>query len=471
VVRETVDFYQRAKRYSIEKFTTSALSLLANASKENLIRLTYLAEKIPQKESYREKIQWIRNLFQTNHPGLAIAKRVLNETNPHHRKKIISNFIVNQLLMGTNRRRAFEAERGFKPPNAMLMSPTMRCNLNCFGCYSGSYPTIEELPFEVMDRLVGECKEMGIYLVIITGGEPFLRKDLFDLFEKHPDTIFQVYTNGTLIDEKMVERFVALGNVVPAISIEGLREETDVRRGKGHFDQVVRVMDWLKKAGIFFAISTTQTIRNSETIGSDAFVDFLVEKGCIFLWNFHYIPIGRDADLSLMATPEQRARIRERFAYFRATKPLLMVDFWNDGCLTEGCIAAGRKYFHVNARGDVEPCVFCHFASDNIKEKSLLEALNSPLFQEIRSRQPFSKNLFRSCLLIDHPEQGREIALQHARYFTHEGAEWLFTDFAKDIDAYAKAYGEIAEAAWSKRIESQDHPPLLARKKVVGRHG
>lgn len=465
-----MDFYQRAKQYSIEKFTMAAFSLLANASEENLIRLTNLAEKIPQKESYQEKIRWIRTLFQTNHPGLAIAKRVLNETHPQHRKKIISNFIVGQLLVGTNHRKAFEAEKGFYPPDTMILSPTMRCNLNCFGCYAGSYHQ-EDLPLEVIDRLVGECKEMGIRLVLMTGGEPFLRKDLFDLFEKHSDSIFQIYTNGSLIDERMVERFVKLGNVVPAISLEGLREETDGRRGKGQFDRIVKVMGWLKQAGIFFAVSTTQTSKNTDTITSDEFIDFLIDKGCILLWNFHYMPIGRAPDLGLMTTPEQRNRTRERLSYFRATKPLLFVDFWNDGCLTQGCIAGGRKYFHVNARGDVEPCVFCHFASDNVKEKSLVEALNSPLFREFRSRQPFSENLFRNCPLIDHPEQGREFALKHAKYFTHEGAENLFTDFAPTIDAYSKAYGEIAEAAWKERMASPDDKPLPAGKKVVGRHG
>jgi MoaA/NifB/PqqE/SkfB family radical SAM enzyme len=465
-----VDFYQRAKRYSIEKFTTSALSLLANASKENLIRLADLAEKIPQKESYREKIRWIRTLFRTDHPGLTIAKRVLSETHPHHRKKIVSNFIINQLLVGTNRRKAFEAEKGFYPPDAMLISPTMRCNLNCYGCYAGVYPE-EDLPYEVLDRLMGECKEMGIHLVLMTGGEPFLRKDLFDLFAKHEDMMFQIYTNATLIDERMIDRFVALGNVTPAISLEGLREETDGRRGKGVFDRTVKVMDGLREAGIFFAVSTTQTSQNTDVLTSDAFIDFLVEKGCILLWNFHYVPIGREPDLSLMATPEQRNRMRERLAHFRATKSMLFVDFWNDGCLTQGCIAAGRKYFHVNARGDVEPCVFCHFASDNVKEKSLLEALNSPLFREIRSRQPLSENYFRPCLLIDHPQKGREVALQHAKYFTHEGAERLFTDFAEAIEAYAEAYGEIAETAWKERKEGRDGQGVSAGKKVVGRHG
>jgi MoaA/NifB/PqqE/SkfB family radical SAM enzyme len=463
-----MDLYQRAKRYSIERFTSSALSLLANASKENLIRLTYLAEKIPQKESYLEKIRWIRTLFETDHPGLAIARRVLRDTHPHHRRKIISNFIVSQLLVGTNHRKNFEIRKGYYPPDAMLISPTMRCNLDCYGCYAGVYPQ-EDLPYEVIDRLVAECKEMGIHLVLMTGGEPFLRKDLFGLFEKHEDTMFQIYTNATLIDEKMVERLVVLGNVVPAISLEGLREETDERRGKGHFDRIVRVMDWLREAGIFFAVSTTQTSRNTNVLTSDAFINFLVEKGCILLWNFHYVPIGRDPDLSLMATPEQRNRMRERFAYFRATKPMLFVDFWNDGCLTQGCIAAGRKYFHVNACGDVEPCVFCHFASDNIKEKSLLEALNSPLFREIRSRLPLSENYFRPCPLIDYPEQGREIALRHARYFTHQGAERFFMDLAPAIDAYAKAYGEIAEAAWKERIEGQSPQLLPVEKKAVGR--
>jgi MoaA/NifB/PqqE/SkfB family radical SAM enzyme len=466
-----MDFYQRAKQYSIEKFTMAAFSLLANSSEENLIRLTSLAEKIPQKESYQEKIRWIRTLFETHHPGLAIARRVLKETHPHHRKKIISNFIISQLLVGTNHRKAFAEKRGFYPPDAMLMSPTMRCNLHCKGCYSASYSTEGELGFEVMDRLVGECKEMGIHLVIMTGGEPFLREDLFDLFEKHEDTIFQVYTNGTLIDEKMVGRFVGLGNVVPAISLEGFREETDRRRGRGQFDRITRVMDWLREAGIFFAVSTTQTSENTDVLVGDAFVDFLVEKGCILLWNFHYVPIGREPDLSLMATPEQRNRMRERLSYFRATKALLFVDFWNDGCLTQGCIAAGKKYFHVNARGDVEPCVFCHFASDNIKEKSLVEALNSPLFREIRSQQPYSENLLLPCLLMDHPERGREFALRHAKYFTHEGAECLFTDFAQAIDAYAKAYREIAEAAWREKTERQGGQSFSEGKKAGGRHG
>ena len=163
-----VNVYTRMKHYSLEKLTTSALSLLANASDEQLIRLTHLAEKIPRKESYRRKIRWIRELFKQRHPGLQLAKRILKETNPHHRRKIITTFIINQLLVGTNRRKEFEAKTGVYPPDALLISPTMRCNLRCDGCYSGDYPIEEEMELETIDRVIAEGKEMGIHLILLT---------------------------------------------------------------------------------------------------------------------------------------------------------------------------------------------------------------------------------------------------------------------------------------------------------------
>jgi MoaA/NifB/PqqE/SkfB family radical SAM enzyme len=442
--------FHRIRDYTLGKFASAALAMLANCSDEQLIRLTYLAERIPRKESYREKIRWIRELFRHGHPGLHIARRVVKDTNPLHRHKIVQNVIINQLLMGTNKRKEFEARTGTYPPDALLISPTMRCDLNCYGCYAGYYPQDEDLPLEVMDRVITEAKEMGIHLILLTGGEPFLRKDLFTLFEKHRDVAFQAYTNARRIDKGMVKRFAALGNVMPAISLEGLEEETDKRRGQGHFQHCVKVMDMLREAGLFFGVSTTQTRENTEVLGSDEFIDFLVDKGCILMWNFHYVPIGRVPDTDLMATPEQRNYMRERFKHFRATEPMLFVDFWNDGHLTNGCIAGGRKYLHITASGDVEPCVFCHFAADNIKEKSLLEVLNSPLFREIRSRQPFTDNPFRPCMLIDEPTQGREMALKYARRFTHPGAETLFTELADQMDDYSRQFKPLADAAWEE---------------------
>ncbi len=435
------------KKLSVEKFTTATLSLLSNASDERLIRLTYLAEKIPRKHAYKEKIRWIRELFRQKHPTLEVARRILGESNPIQRKKIAS-FLINQFLEGTNRRKDFESRTGYYPPRAMLISPTMRCNLNCYGCYAGDYSSEDELEPEPIHRILSEAKEMGISLVVVLGGEPFLRKDLLSVYEAHPDMAFHVFTHGGFMDEKIVEKIAQLGNVMPAISLEGFREETDKRRGKGHFEKVVRGMDLLREAKVLFACSLTQTRENTDVITSERFIDFLVAKGCLVIWYFMCVPIGKNPDIGLLPTPAQRNLMREKLKVFRATKPILFVDFWNDGQLTNGCMAAGRMYFHINSRGDVEPCVFCHFASDNIRETTLLEALNSTLFKRIRSLQPYSKNLLRPCMLIDEPRIGREMALRHARFFTHPGAEILFTELSGQIDRYAEQYREIADGAW-----------------------
>lgn len=451
MIEGSMNYSSSLRRLALIKFSTLALSLLSSSPKGNLIRLTRLAEKIPQKASYHEKIEWIRDLFKKDHPSLEIARRILRESSLKQKEKMV-HFLVDQFLEGTNRRKEFGSRTGYYPPRAMLISPTMRCNLNCYGCYAGDYSKEEELKAEEIHRVLNEAENMGIHLVVVLGGEPFLRKDLFEIYREHPRMIFHVFTHGGFLDESTVEKIADLGNVSPALSLEGYEEETDRRRGKGHFQKVVRGMALLRKAKVLFACSLTQTRENTDILTSDAFIDFLIEKGTFLVWYFMCFPVGRNPDIRRMPTPQQRDQLRRALPRFRATKPVLFVDFWNDGRLTHGCMAGGRMYFHINARGDLEPCVFCHFASDNIKGKSLLEALDSPFFREIRSRQPYLDNLLRPCLLIDRPEIGREMASMPGVYFTHPGAETFFSHLSKDIDQYAKEYGAIADQAWEELL-------------------
>jgi MoaA/NifB/PqqE/SkfB family radical SAM enzyme len=449
MMKGELNLLSRIKMLWVEKFTSTSLSLLSNTPDEQLIWLTYLAEKIPRKDTYKKKIRWIRELFRQKHPSLELARRILRESNSVQRKKIV-NFLVNQFLEGTNRRKGFESRTGYYPPRAMLISPTMKCDLNCYGCYAGDYSNENELELDVIHRILSEAKEMGISLVVVLGGEPLLRKDLLEVYEAHSDMAFHVFTHGGFLDEGAVDKLANLGNVMPAISLEGFRDETDKRRGKGHFVKVVKSMDLLREAKVLFACSLTQTKENTDVLTSERFIDFLIEKGCILTWYFMCMPIGKNPDIGLLPTPDQRNLMRENLKTFRATKPILFVDFWNDGQLTNGCMAGGRMYFHINAKGDVEPCVFCHFASDNIRETTLLKALNSPLFKKIRSLQPYSNNLLRPCMLIDEPCIGREMALKYAGYFTHPGAETLFTELSGQIDYYAEQYGEIADEVWEE---------------------
>jgi len=204
------------------------------------------------------------------------------------------------------------------------------------------------------------------------------------------------------------------------------------------------------------SVTLTNIYQNSDYRDPDEFVEFMIEKGCVLGWYFMYVPIGREPNLEWMPTPEQRGYQFERLTYHRATKPILLADFWNDGPVVGGCISAGRKYFHVNAHGDVEPCVFCHFATHNIRTSDLKDAVNSALFKCISCQLPSYENLLRPCVIIDKPEISRNAIFEHNAYFTHEGAEIVYEHLAHEIDEYAQRYGEIADELWNKYFKNKE---------------
>ena len=441
--------YDEIRRFLLVNILHHGLGILSTFSDKNLIRTTYWMEKITKRDHYKRAIKSIRDLFEQGHPSFTVFKKVLRETNTHHRKRLVKAFFINQLLIGSNRRKAFsETPGGFYPPGFMVISPTMRCNLNCFGCYAGSYDKGKDLPIKVMDRVLNEAKEIGMFFAVISGGEPFIRDDVVQLFERHKDVAFHVYTHGGLLDEKMIKRIIKAGNILPAISIEGFEEDTDRRRGKGHYKKIMNAMRLLKENGVLFGFSSTETRQNAQLIMSDAFIDHMVDAGCTVGWYFTYVPVGRQPNLDLMPTPEQRDALRRWVRHVRNTKPILVADFWNDGPVVGGCIAAGRKYLHINANGDVEPCVFCHFAEHNIKDTPLKVALNSRTFRFIRQTQADNPNPLRPCMIIDHPEVFREAVSMDGVYFTHDGADNVVTDISDFLDRYAADYAHYSEKAW-----------------------
>ncbi len=450
------------KNYTRDRVLSALLSLAANSSDETMIRMTRLMEIIPKKDYYRERIRWIRGLIRDKHPAIEVPRRILGELHPNHREKWIKNLLVNHLVNGTNSRKEWSEKNGYYPPSTIVISPTMRCNLSCYGCYSGDYPRSSELTLDEIDSILMQMKEMGVYFAVISGGEPFFMEGIFEIFRKHDDMAFLVFTHGGLIDERTTEKLVEAGNVMPAFSLEGYEKETDERRGSGHFRKVMHAMDILKNAGLSFCGSFTHSRNNSEIITDPAFIDMLLEKGVFALWLFSYVPVGRKPDTALMPTPEQRDALRRSIAGFRSTKPMLFIDFWNDGPLISGCLAGGRKYFHINANGDIEPCVFCHFAADNIRNSTIHQALSSPLFRKIRGKQGEHENLLTPCMLIDHPGAGREFFTSEGVYPTHEGAGTIFTCMADEMDDYSERYGKLATAVWDE--EFCNHPSKAGKR-------
>ena len=284
------------------------------------------------------------------------------------------------------------------------MDPTSACNLHCIGCWAADYGNRLSMDLKTLDKIILQGKELGIYFYIYSGGEPLVRKDdIIRLCEKHSDCMFLAFTNATLIDDAFADEMLRVKNFIPAISVEGFEEDTDARRGKGTYQAVVRAMEILKRRKLPFGASCCYTRNNTQTIGSEKFFDDLIDKGAKFAWFFTYMPVGNDASPELMATADQREFMYRQIREFRNTKSLFTMDFWNDGEYVDGCIAGGRRYLHINAAGDIEPCAFIHYADSNIHEKTLLEALRSPLFMQYRRNQPFNHNQLRPCPLLDNP--------------------------------------------------------------------
>ncbi len=437
------------------------LKRLPNASDKNIIRILKLAKRLTSKK-YKKVVKFVIKKMEQNHPSLHLFKYILFNLNPNCRDKLAINLFINSLLIGAKTRERYKEIYGYPPPYLMVISPTMKCNLKCIGCYAGMYQQKEDLDFETVDRILTEVKEkLGIYFVTISGGEPFVWPHLFDIFKKHNDVYFQVYTNGTLITEEIAKKLAEVGNAACAISVEGFEKETDQRRGKGVYNKVLKAMKNLKEAGVLFGFSATPTRYNTNIIVSDEFVDFYINKGCTFGWYFQYIPIGLKPDILLMATPEQRQYLRKRIKEMRKTKRIFFGDFWNDGPFVGGCMAGashhGRgSYFHINCNGDVEPCVFVHFAVDNIKNKSLIEALNSDFFKAIRNEQPYTENLLRPCMIIDNPNILRNVVKKCNAKPTHHGADSVINDtkIIKHLDEYSKKMAELTEPIWEKEYKS-----------------
>jgi MoaA/NifB/PqqE/SkfB family radical SAM enzyme len=351
-----------------------------------------------QKATFRNVVDDPDNNFNV------LLQNVWRDVDPHVREVFFNNFLINANLLGWPRQEELRNRYQCNIPWAILLDPTSACNLHCTGCWAAEYGNKLNLNFDEIDHIIEQGKELGIYLYIYTGGEPLVRKqDLIALCNKHHDCEFMAFTNGTLIDEEFADDLLRVGNFVPVISVEGFEEATDRRRGDGTFARVERAMKILKDHRLPFGISCCYTAQNVEVIGSEAYFDQMIEWGAFFAWFFTYMPVGASAVPELMVNAAQREFMYHQIREFRQSKPLLTMDFWNDGEFVGGCIAGGRRYLHINANGDIDPCVFAHYSDSNIREKPLLEAFRSPLFMAYHDNQPFNDNMLRPCPILDNP--------------------------------------------------------------------
>lgn len=485
---------QRLKEGSIDLTSSLVERALWNDGTRRLI-MDYLLRRMETQVSddpyrpwqvVRDKTDAARAM--THAINRAIERRQISR---HVLRRLLRTLVSEVLLGGGQsareaRQRFAQRHDGNYPPVTMVISPTKACNLRCKGCYASSGVSREYLPWEVLERIVTEVKQLwGLRFFTISGGEPLVYrsdgKTLLDLVAQNDDCFFMMYTNGTLIDEKMAQRMGELGNLIPAISVEGFEARTDERRGQGVFQRILRAMANLRQAGVPFGISLTATRQNAEELLSDEFLEFFFEQQqALFGWLFQYMPIGRGYTLDMLVTPEQRLWMWQRTWYLIREKKMMLLDFWNCGTLSDGCIAAGRPegYLYIDWNGKVMPCVFVPYSPANIMEVyrrggTLDDIYDLPYFRAIRQWQKdYAQgkgcscergNWLIPCSLRDHYAMGRSLIDRYRPEPEDEAASAILQDpgYYRGMVEYNEALQRVFEPVWRREyLQAESQTPM-----------
>lgn len=277
------------------------------------------------------------------------------------------------------------ARQGIEVPPVAIVTVTGRCNLACKGCYATALdrPREQELDAHRLRQLIAEADELGVSVIILTGGEPLMRPELLDITRDHPRVLFPLFTNASLLDDHNLARLASQHHVVPLMSLEGDRRATETRRGPGSYDRVLVAMNKLKRAGNLFGTSVMVTRANYDLVTSDYFVKPLLDAGCTAFVYVVYQPIG-GADETMILTDGQRIRLPEIIRNLGARHPGIFLAFPDESEAQGNCLAAGKGLLHISPSGRLEPCPFTPVSDASLTEMSLAEGLRSPLFRAVR---------------------------------------------------------------------------------------
>ena len=392
---------------------------------------------------------------------LTLAENILRDVDRGLIKSLLLSLGVHAGYYGTKTVRANRDKYNCNIPWTILFDPTSACNLHCKGCWAAEYGHALKLSLDEMRSIVKQGRALGTHFYMLTGGEPLIRKDdIVTLAKENPECTFLIYTNATLVDEKLCRDIKKCGNITLALSIEGTKESNDDRRGEGAYNRTLKAMELLKREKILFGISICYTRKNVEAVTDDAFLDKMVDLGVKYAFYFNYMPVGHDADKELIPTPMQRKYMyyfMKKMRNGKTGKPMFVMDFQDDGEYVGGCIAGGRNYFHVNSNGDIEPCVFIHYSDSNIRTDTLLDALRKPLFMAYRKGQPFNDNHLRPCPMLENPEKLRAIIKETGAKSTDLIVSEDVETLCARCDEFSKEWQPVADEIWRTNKHPKTH--------------
>ncbi len=298
-------------------------------------------------------------------------------------------------------------------PAFIMISITETCNLSCSGCWVTPGGK-KALSTEQLDGIITESKKKGSYFFGILGGEPLLYKGLFKIIEKHSDCYFQLFTNGMLLTEDVALSMKKLGNITPLISIEGLKEESDHRRGKNDvFNKTLAGVRACKKAKLIFGAAASICKSNYQDLVSREYINLLAKEGVHYLWYYIYRPVGPNPNLENALDEDEIYKLRKFIVEQRKDAPLFIIETYWDAQGNALCPAATGMSHHISPEGAVEFCPPLQMAKEYVNKdaSNMIEIFEqSDFLADLRNLT--SKNS-RGCILLEDPRLLAEFLEKH----------------------------------------------------------
>ena len=341
-----------------------------------------------------------------------MAKRVLLEVDKRLAWKFLWNMGVKGLRSVYKHRQRLKRGEFFPP--FLYISIVNSCNLRCQGCWVDVAEQQQTIDVSAMDRMIDEAKTVGNSFFGILGGEPFMHAEILEIFARHPDCYFQVFTNGHFITNEVARDLRKLGNVTPLVSIEGNELISDQRRGgpDGVYDKSMRGIENCLRHHLFTGVCTSLCQTNYDDLLTEKWLDRLIEMGVFYAWFHVYRVVGPDPNGQLALTPEQQLAARRFVVEMRVKKPIAIIDAYYDGDGRALCPAATGFTHHISPYGDIEPCPVIQLATESIyDERSLRETFgNSAFLSDFRKTAAAHT---RGCIVLERPDLLLDLARRH----------------------------------------------------------
>ena len=223
----------------------------------------------------------------------------------------------------------------------------------------------DALGFDEWDSVIEQAKELGTFMFIFQGGEPLdCQQEIIALCNKHDDCEFMVFSKGAGITDEFADEVLRVKNLIVCVYVTGTLDDRKLMRSAAI----------LHRKKVPYATYCRYDKENQHLFACEEFFDTMVD-------------VHVKMTMFFSSLPDEEDQVYQKIMEYRKSKPLVTINFCKDSEITGGCVAGGRYFLNIDSAGNIQPCFFVRESDTNIRDKSLIEALQAPLMMSYHGQE------------------------------------------------------------------------------------